>query len=105
MSARKPELFGGATEHYGCRVVELGEGGEEYAVVGHVSERRAVAAVLRYLRVVCGVPADEVARWWDWPKVRQRWLVHVDVERDLEGERDGWVWADNDREPITVVEL
>ncbi len=102
----RPELLAGQQEHYGCRVAELGEDGDTYGVAGHVPPRRALAAVLRYLRVVCGVPGDEVARFWEQPQVRHRWLVHVSVDLDLDGERDGWVWADdNQRKPMTVVEL
>lgn len=101
----RPELMPWAPEHYGCRVVELGEDGGEYAVAGHVPSRRALAAVLRYLRVDCGITRGEVDRWLDAPRIRQRWLVAV-TPGDLDGEEDGWVWADDElREPVTVVEL
>lgn len=101
----RPELWRGASEHYGCRVAELGEDGDTYGVAGHPPERRALAAVLAYLRVDCGIPGPDVARWWEHPRIRRRYVAHVDIE-DLDGERDGWVWADDDlREPMTVVEL
>lgn len=100
-----PELLHGSPIHYGHHVAELGEDGDTYGVSGHVEPRRAIAAVLRYLRVDCGIPADDVARWYDTPRVNHRWLVHVD-EGDLDGGDHGWVWADDQhRQPITVVEL
>lgn len=105
MSATTPQLLAGAPIHYGHHVAELGEEGDTYGVAGHIAPRRALAVVLAYLRVDCGIAGPDVARWWDSPRIRHRWLTHVAPE-DLDGEDSGWVWADDEhRQPITVVEL
>jgi hypothetical protein len=101
----QPNLIPWASEHYGCRVVEISECGE-YAIAGHVPDRRALAATLRYLRVDCGIRHDEVdlVRWLDQPRIHRRWVVPVTA--DQIGDEDGWLWADDEiRQAVTLVSL
>jgi hypothetical protein len=92
-----------AATHYGCRVLELGEDGADFAVSGHVPDRRALAAVLHYLRTENG------ATWADlrdegWAErdvsVTRRW-VHLDPDDEQ------WPWLCTDEpggHPVTLVE-
>lgn len=93
----------GAPVHYGMHVTELGDSGEDWAIAGHPTPRRALAAVLRYLRVDCGLDRDDYADLRT-ARIRQQWVQpRLDEDDDLE-----WEWHDEagaGRAPITLVTL
>lgn len=85
-----PVLMPWPATHYGCRVVELGEDGDRYAVAGpvrseHVADRRAIAAVLHYLRVECSFDRSDME--FGEIKVKQRYVTVVDDDDEP------WQWA------------
>lgn len=96
--------------HYGCRVVELGEASEDWAVSGHVPERRAKAAVMHYLRVDCSYNLRDDEYGFD----RQTFADVAEASVDHSwaaptgDEDEPWEWCDAFREgaePVTLVSV
>lgn len=89
-----PVLMPWPAEHYGCRVVELGEDGDTWAVGGqlrdqHVDDRRAVAAVLHHLRHDCSYSRADVRDLvGELRQVDRRWVTVVDDDDEP------WQWCD-----------
>jgi hypothetical protein len=86
------QLMGWTAEHYGCRVVDLGEDGDMWAVAGpkqteHVDDRRALAAVIHYLRVDCQFTVEELVL--EDAKVKRRWVTVVDDDEEP------WQWTED----------
>jgi hypothetical protein len=90
--------------HYGCRVVEIGEDGDSWAVSGHVPAQRALAAVMHYLRTEVGLSLEEIREDYGSSQVdiTQRWV------RLVPDDEDPWQWEDGpgpDRHEATLVEV
>lgn len=96
-----PVLMPWDPTHYGCRVVEFGEDGDYFehggyfAVAGpirdeHVPDRRALAAVLHWLRVDCSYTRDDLRDLFgEIRKIEQRWVTPVDDDEEP------WQWSDH----------
>lgn len=95
-------LIPGASLHYGCRVVELGEDGDEWAIAGHVDRRLALSVVRRYLRRDSGLDRDDLADLATATIARQ-WIV-ADYTRTED--EDVWAFVGPDADgarPVTLV--
>jgi hypothetical protein len=90
--------------HYGCRVTECGEDGDTWVVSGHVPTRRALAAVMHYLRTEARLSVAEIREDYgeEQVNVTQRYV------RLVPDDEEPWQWEDfdgPDRHPVTLVEM
>lgn len=89
-------VLDGSTEHYGHRVADLGEDSDSWIVTGHPAPRRALAAVLRYLRVDCGLDHRDL-EGFQAARITARGVIplaDLGVPPERIDEDMPWVWVD-----------
>lgn len=82
--------------HYGIRVAYYGEDGAMLAL-GHLGDRRAIAAFNRHARVFLGfdnLADDHSSRASDWAElIEQRWATFRKPNPNSLYEDPSWVWV------------